>query len=176
LLAQREAQEAACYKKFAVEDCLRGVRAEAREADALLRAQEIAVKDAERKEKAARRERAIVEKQKNAATPGQGGEAGTAGVGLRGPAADRTPSVAVRDEEAARRAQAQHDKIEQRSQAQKANAAGVAEREAQSRASYAEKLRLAQERRDKAAKAQAEEQASGKKQAAPLPQAPAAPR
>ena len=30
--AQRHAQEAACYRRFAVEDCLRGVRASSRDA------------------------------------------------------------------------------------------------------------------------------------------------
>ena len=176
LITQRQMQEAECYKKFAVEDCLRSVRAGAREVDARLRAQEIAIKDAERKEKAAERQRTIAEKQTSATPPEQGGKAGAASEVQRKPAMDRTPTAEDRAAQAARRAQEQRDKIQQRSQAQKASAAGDVEREDQSRARYAEKLRKAQERRDKADASREQEQASGKQPAAPLPPVPAASR
>ena len=59
LTARRQQEEAVCYQRFAVEDCLRGVRAKARETHDRLRAQEIEINDAERREKAAERLRAI---------------------------------------------------------------------------------------------------------------------
>ena len=59
LTARRQQEEAVCYQRFAVEDCLRGVRAKARETHDRLRAQEIELNDAERREKAAERLRAI---------------------------------------------------------------------------------------------------------------------
>ena len=61
LTARRQQEEAVCYQRFAVEDCLRGVRAKARETHDRLRAQEIELNDAERREKAAERLRAIEE-------------------------------------------------------------------------------------------------------------------
>lgn len=50
--ASVEKQEAACYARFAVNDCLRKVRAHQREARDIQRRKEIKQKDAERKEKA----------------------------------------------------------------------------------------------------------------------------
>jgi hypothetical protein len=47
-----EKQEAACYARFAVNDCLRKVRAQRRAARDIQRHKEIELKDAERKEKA----------------------------------------------------------------------------------------------------------------------------
>ena len=59
--AQRQTEEAACYRRFTVEDCLRGVRARSRDALARLRTQEIELNDAERREKAAARRQSIEE-------------------------------------------------------------------------------------------------------------------
>jgi len=63
LMARRQQDEAVCFQRFAVEDCLRGVRAKARESHDRLRAQEIELNDAERREKAVERLRAIEDKQ-----------------------------------------------------------------------------------------------------------------
>lgn len=50
--ARYEKEEAACYARFAVTDCLREVRARRRETLALLRQQEVALNDAQRRQKA----------------------------------------------------------------------------------------------------------------------------
>lgn len=50
-----EKQEAACYARFAVNDCLRKVRAQQREARDLQRRKEIELNDIDRKEKAQKR-------------------------------------------------------------------------------------------------------------------------
>ena len=71
LTARRQQEEAVCYQRFAVEDCLRGVRVKARETHDRLRAQEIELNDAERREKAAERLRAIEDKQTAAPPCGQ---------------------------------------------------------------------------------------------------------
>lgn len=55
-------QEVACYRKFAVNDCLKAARAERRERLADLRRQEISLNDAERKRRAGERVRSIEEK------------------------------------------------------------------------------------------------------------------
>jgi hypothetical protein len=59
---QRVADEKLCYQKFAVEGCLADARRAAREKDAPLRARELEINDAERKEKAAAKLQAIEEK------------------------------------------------------------------------------------------------------------------
>lgn len=173
LLTDRKAQEAECYRKFAVEDCLRSVRASTRGAEVLLRAREIDIKDAERKEKAAERLRAIAEKQvamPPAGVPGSGqvGTVSRKSVGEKLP-----PSITLRESDAARRALEQRTKEQERSAAERQHAAGAAEREAQARARYSAKQKEAQERRDRLTRSQAQEAVEGKKPAAPLPVAPA---
>lgn len=60
--ANIEKQEAACYARFAVNDCLRKVRAHQRKARDVQRRQEILLKDAERKEKAQQKLEQLKEK------------------------------------------------------------------------------------------------------------------
>ena len=55
-------QEAACYDRFAVNDCLRKVRAHQREARDVQRRKEIELKDADRKEKAQQKLERLTEK------------------------------------------------------------------------------------------------------------------
>lgn len=55
--------QAACYQRFAVEDCLRAARRRAREDLAVLRQQESMMDDSERRERAALRLRSIEERQ-----------------------------------------------------------------------------------------------------------------
>ena len=68
IAATRKREETACYRRFAVEDCLRDVRTQARRAELQLRGRELQLNDAERKEKAAERLRSIEEKQRVAPT------------------------------------------------------------------------------------------------------------
>ena len=53
IAATRKREETACYRRFAVEDCLRDVRTQARRAELQLRGRELQLNDAERKEKRA---------------------------------------------------------------------------------------------------------------------------
>ena len=53
LEARFDAEEAACYKKFAVNSCLNAIKPRRREAMAQLRLQEVALNDQKRKQKAA---------------------------------------------------------------------------------------------------------------------------
>jgi colicin import membrane protein len=57
--AKLATQEAACYRKFAVTDCLNAARAQRRERLSDLRRQELTLNDAERKRRAAERVRSI---------------------------------------------------------------------------------------------------------------------
>lgn len=63
--------EKACWQRFAVEGCLRDVRAQAREQDNVLRARELDINNEARQEKAAERLRAIEQKknEKQASAP-----------------------------------------------------------------------------------------------------------
>jgi colicin import membrane protein len=126
--AAYKVEEKACYGKFAVNDCLAKARAKRREAVSDLRRQEIALNDAERKRKAAERQRSIDER--NAAA--------------RGPAS--APSDADRQLRANERA------AERAAQAASAPAK-AAEREKQVRKKEADIKASAQRRADDAARA-----------------------
>ncbi len=166
--AKRQQDESACYQRFSVEDCLRGVRAGVRDAEARLRVQEIELNDAERKEKAAERLKSIEEKQR--AVP----ESATAGSGaasavLRKPLQDPQALKSQRDHEAEQRAQQQRSKVQKQAQEQAARASGNAERAAEARARHAQTLQAAQERRARIEQSRAEAAAQGRVPAAPLP-------
>lgn len=60
--AQLASEEAACYRVFAVNDCLKAARARSRERLSELRRQELRVNDAERKRRLAERERDLEER------------------------------------------------------------------------------------------------------------------
>jgi len=162
--AQQLKDEAQCYQRFAVDDCLRGVRAGVRDAEGRLRAREIELNDAERREKAADRLKAIEEKQRPVPAP-SGGKSPEAV--LRQPA----PSQAQRDQEAALRAEQQRNRVQQQTSEQARRAADNAARAAQARARHAQTLKDAEERRARVEKSRADAAAQGRKPAAPLPAA-----
>lgn len=62
LEAKFDAEEAVCYKKFAVNNCLNAVKSRRRDAMAELRQQEVALNDAKRRQKAAEQIRKTEEK------------------------------------------------------------------------------------------------------------------
>lgn len=166
--SQRLKDEAVCYRQFAVEDCLKAVRAQVRVAEARLRAQEIDLNDAERKEKAADRLKSIEEKQRPvpAADAAAGGPPGAT---LRKPTADSQATKAQRDQAAQQRAQQQRSRAQKQEHEQAAHSAESADRAAQARSRHAETLRAAEERRARVEKAKAEAAAKGRAPAAPLP-------
>lgn len=167
LAAARQRDEAACYKQFAVEDCLRGVRTKAREAGDRLRAQEVELNDAERREKAAERLRSIEEKQKAVPPPASRGQGTDATV--RKTLADPANTKAQREHDAEQRAQLQRNRAQQHDSEQAARAAVQADRASQARVRHAETLKAADERRARVEKSQADAAAKGHPSAAPLP-------
>lgn len=167
LAAMRQKEEAACYKQFAVEDCLRSVRTKAREAGDRLRAQEVELNDAERREKAAERLRSIEEKQKAVPPPASRGQGSDATV--RKTPADPASTKAQREHDAEQRAQLQRNRAQQHDSEQAARAAIQADRAAQARVRHAETLKAADERRARVEKSQADAAAKGHPPAAPLP-------
>ncbi|MDD2177522.1 hypothetical protein OIN59_08745 [Acidovorax sp. D2M1] len=168
LTARRQQDEAVCYQRFAVEDCLRGVRAKAREAHDRLRAQEIELNDAERREKAAERLRAIEDKQ--TAVPPAGKRADAQ---VRKSTTDPEVVKTQREQDAHQRAQQQNSRAQTQASEQAARAAATADRAAQSRAKHAQALQAAEERRVRVERSKADALAQGRKPAASLP-APAA--
>lgn len=173
--AKRQRDEAACYQRFAVEDCLRGVRAGVREAEGRLRTQEIELNDAERREKAAERLKSIEEKQAGAAParPSAGGSSPDAT--LRKAPHEPESMKSQRDQEALHRAQQQRSRVQQQAQEQAARSSGSAQRAAQARSRHEQALKAAEERRARVEKSRAEAAAQGRKPAAPLPPASSAP-
>ncbi len=167
LAAVRQRDEAACYKQFAVEDCLRSVRTKAREAGDRLRAQEVELNDAERREKAAERLRSIEEKQK--AVPPPASRAQGTDATVRKSPADPANTKAQRDHDAEQRAQLQRNRVQQHDSEQAARAAVQADRAAQARVRHAETLKAADERRARVEKSQADAAAKGHPPGAPLP-------
>lgn len=177
ITAKRQQDEAACYQRFSVENCLRDVRAKVRDAETRLRNQEIELNDAERKEKAAERLRSIEEKTKGVpAAPAQGGAPGAS---LRGaPAANPQSNKATmsqREHDAERRAQDQRNRVQTQATEQATRNTQNADRAAKARARQAEVIKAAEERRARVEKSQADAAAAGRTPAAPLPASTALP-
>ena len=71
-------EEATCYQKFAVEDCLRQARGKARSVQNALRAQELELNNAQRRQREAQRARLLEEKRAGAAAAAAAAAAATA--------------------------------------------------------------------------------------------------
>ncbi len=178
---RRSQQEKACYQRFAVEDCLREVRTQARTDDNVLRRQDLEISDFERREKSANRLRSIEQKSQEPrskapvdgkartprAAPAPAGAPADAGT-----AQDRADASALRAQQARERAQSQ-------SQHQQSHAAELlrkqstdAERRTAARQRHEDKQRQAQEHKQRQ-QAKSESQAERQKPA-PLPLIPGA--
>ena len=143
--ARQQEAEKACWQRFAVEDCLRNVRAQAREQDNVLRARELQINNEERQEKAAERLRAIEQKkqEKQANAPVKSS--------VRGKEA-AVPSAPA-PQQPAPKTQAEIEQAEaQRAQAAQERAAETEARQAQQRAEMAERELTEAERRAKVKK------------------------
>ncbi len=167
LAAGRQRDEAACYQRFAVEDCLREVRAKVREVENLLRSQELELNDAERREKAAERLR-VIEEKKNAA-PGLSPASKKGDTKVRKAQAEPGEMKMQHDHAAQQRAQQQRDRAQSQAAERASRAASNAERAAKTRERHAEALKAAEERRVRVEKASADDVAQGRNPAAPLP-------
>ncbi|WP_404302550.1 hypothetical protein [Alicycliphilus denitrificans] len=163
LQAQRSKEEADCYQQFAVHDCLRGVRTQARAADNRLRRQEVQLNDEERREKAAERLRSIEERQQEQRQGVQPGE--------RPPAMRATErgSAQMREQQARQRAEQQQRRSAEHAADQQQHRQAERQRAAESRARYEAKQQKARERREQHQRDQAQAAGSGRKASAPLP-------
>ena len=152
--------EAACYQRFAVEDCLRKARRHARDAQAVLRQRESVWDEAERQERAAQRLEDIQQRQNTRTAPVPAQPAVTT---------NRVDTNADGDAQAGQRArhQVQRQQAARQAQVQRGQAARQqAERE---RLRSAERMQTASDRKARVQKRQAEDAAKGMKPAAPLP-------
>lgn len=137
LEAQYSAEEARCRERFAVSSCVDEVRKRRRQALAGVRQRELALDDAERRQRAAERQEAVARKQAELAArpvPAEGPRHAPVGPtpGASGvPHEPRTPRTDADAREAQRRAQASQQRREE-SQAQRDR---IAARQAQ-RASH----------------------------------------
>jgi len=169
---RRKPQEAACYQRFAVEDCLAQLRAIDREAETQLRARELRLNEEERREKSSERLRSIEQKMNEPRTPppmqATPRQPVTQPQSPGGKAPQRTPADVERgratlETDAQRRArtQAEYQQSHERQTAEKVQAEAArraqAQADAQARALDAAKRR---ERRD---------QAVSERKGAPLP-------
>ena len=153
--------EAACYQRFAVEDCLSQARRQARDARARIRQRELALDGAERRERAAQRLGDVQERESTRVLP----------TPHPGAAAVR-PSPAERDGQAAQRAQAQQEAMAAHQARQAAQTPVRADEAARARQSQEEKYQAAQKRRARVQQSQADRDAAGHKTPAPLPAVP----
>ena len=135
--ANFSAEEKACYSKFAVNDCLNEAKARRREGLADLRRQEISLNDADRKRRAAERERSLEERAARQ-KPATGGD-------------QRAPRDAAGDRarDAQERAARSAGKAAERAAAQPERAADARERQQQAQlrkeAQAADQVRRAEE-------------------------------
>ena len=167
LAASRQRDEAACYQRFAVEDCLREVRVKVRGVENLLRSQEIELNDVERREKAAERLRVIEEKQ--SAVPALSPADKKGDTKVRKAPLDPSSVKTQHENDATQRAQQQRQRVQSKVTGRATREASNNEHAAKSRERHAQTLKAAQERRARVEKASADALAQGHKPAAPLP-------
>lgn len=166
-LAQELPQaEAACYQRFAVEDCLSDVRKRHRQALAQLRQQEQAMRAQERQQQQRERAQQLQEKQQAQPPVRPMPPASSALVARE---REQAQARAERASAAAARAQQQRERLQAQQSREAQRAAQVAEREAAARAQFQQKQQAAQQRRIRYEQAQQERQATNQPQAADLP-------
>ena len=166
-LAQELPQaEAACYQRFAVEDCLSDVRKRHRQALAQLRQQEQAMRTQERQQQQRERAQQLQEKQQ-AQPPVRSMPPASSALVAR--EREQAQARAERASAAAARAQQQRERLQAQQSREAQRAAQVAEREAAARAQFQQKQQAAQQRRIRYEQAQQERQATNQPQAADLP-------
>ena len=153
--------QAACYQRFAVEDCLSQARRQAREARGQVRQREMVLDAAERRERAAQRLSDVQarESARVAPTPHQG-------------ATTDRGSQTERDQQAAQRAQAQQEALAAHQASQTTQTQMRDDEAAQARQNQEEKRQAAERRRTRVQQSQADRDAARHKTPAPLPAVP----
>ncbi len=175
--------EAACYQRFAVEDCLRQERQKTRKTQARLRQQEAALDQAERRERAAQRLKAIAEREStqpapvpatsqikgavDSAQPAQPANAGPEKVQK-----EPRPNALSRDQQARERARQQQEKRKAHQASQGGSVSGPAAQAAKARQLREEKNAAAVQHKAQVLKSQADNAAAGRMPAAPLSPSP----
>jgi len=144
--ARRVEGEKACWQRFAVDNCLREVRAQAREQDTALRERELRINSEERQEKASERLRAIEQKQREKHAPAPM----TSSTKQGAQPAVKTPAELAREQQ--KRQTVAQQRAAAQAQREAAHTAGVAEREAKSEAERAQRVQALQDKQ-KAAEA-----------------------
>lgn len=144
--ARRVEGEKACWQRFAVDNCLREVRAQAREQDTALRERELRINSEERQEKASERLRAIEQKQREKHAPAPM----TSSTKQGAQPAVKTPAELAREQQ--ERQTAAQQRAAAQAQREAAHTAGAAEREAKSEAERAQRVQALQDKQ-KAAEA-----------------------
>ena len=144
--ARRVEGEKACWQRFAVDNCLREVRAQAREQDTALRERELRINSEERQEKASERLRAIEQKQREKHAPAPM----TSSTKQGAQPAVKTPAELAREQQ--ERQTAAQQRAAAQAQREAAHTAGVAEHEAKSEAERAQRVQALQDKQ-KAAEA-----------------------
>ena len=147
--ARRVEGEKACWQRFAVDNCLREVRAQAREQDTALRERELRINSEERQEKASERLRAIEQKQREKHAPAPM----TSSTKQGAQPAVKTPAELAREQQ--ERQTAAQQRAAAQAQREAAHTAGVAEREAKSEAERAQRVQALQALQDKQKAAEA---------------------
>jgi len=151
--------EAACYQRFAVEDCLRAERRSARAQRAVLQQREAVISDAERRERAALRLKDVAQRQaaRDAETP----PAPRVAAPRRAKESDaQAPQQRARKQNE-REAAARTDQAKHRQE--------LDQEAARNRQHQREKQQAAAERRARLQKQQEQDKARGHAPAAPLP-------
>lgn len=175
--------EAACYQRFAVEDCLRQERKKARKAQTRLRQQETTLDQTERCERAAQRLKAIAEREsmqpapmpatsrvKEATAP-----APAAPPVRSGPEEVKKaprPDTLDRDQQARERARQQQEKRKAHQASQAAAVSSQSAQAAKARQRQEEKNAAAAQHKAQVLKSQADDAAAGRTPAAPLSPSP----
>lgn len=150
--AQYKAEEKACYRKFAVNDCLDKARARRRTAMGDLRRQEIGLNDLQRKRNAAARQRSIEERNTPARAPASQPSDAARQQRAGEHAAERAQQAASAPAKAAERER----QVQQRQGEIQADAQHRAEQAALNVKEHQQRLAEAKEREDKMKARQAE--------------------
>ena len=161
LLTQLQQQEAACYQRFAVEDCLKQVRATARERDNQLWRQDLELREVERRDQAAQRLQAIEARESQRLEPAEPSSPGP----RQAPGHD----AALRQQQASARAQHTRQRQAEHAAAQQQRSQEQAERLEQARQRYEQRQEAARQRRVDREQRRAQDAAQGRVPSAPLP-------
>ena len=168
---QKQQGEAACYQRFAVEDCLQKVQRAHRQQESRLRKQEVQLNEVRRQAREAERQRALATSQAEAAK--QPPPAVQSQVRKACVTPDCHAALRDREQQAQDRALAHQRRLQAREAELRTLQLDRARQATEARDRQVRLQSEVQAERDRQTKAQAETAAKGRKRAAPLPAVPA---